>query len=78
MTAVLLTHPAKAAELVCHDEQLRIWADDVVGLMSMEGWLKDDLSYGDGVDLVNAIKRELKKVVESAFTHPEAMKRGRL
>ena len=69
--AVLLNHPAKAAELVCHDEQLMIWANDIVGLLSMEGWLREDLSYDDGIDIHNAIKRELKNVVAMAFTHPE-------
>lgn len=74
MAAVILTHPAKAAELVCHDEQLLIWADDLVGYMNMEGWLRDDLSYSDGVELLEAVKREIKKIVGHAFTHPEALK----
>ena len=71
MSAVLLNHPAKAAELVCHDEQLMIWADDLIGLLSMEDWLKDALSYDDGIDLQKAVMRELKSIITMAFTHPE-------
>ena len=71
MSAVLLNHPAKAAELVCHDEQLMIWADDLIGLLSMEDWLKDSLSYDDGIDLQKAVMRELKSIIAMAFTHPE-------
>jgi hypothetical protein len=75
MTAILLTHPAKAAEKVCHEEQLRIWAEEIIGVLNIEGWLRDDLSYDDGIDIHNAIQREIKSIVSMAFTHPEAMKR---
>ena len=51
MSAVILNHPAKAAELVCHDEQMVIWAGDFTGMLSMGEWLKDDLSYDDGIQL---------------------------
>lgn len=74
MAAVILTHPAKAAEKVCHDEQMTVWCSDVVGALSMGGWLRDDLSYDDGLDLHEAVKREIRSIVEMAFTHPEAMK----
>lgn len=76
MTAVILTHPALAAERVCHDEQLLIWAGNLVGRMSMAGWLRDDLSYDDGLDMHAAVKAEIKRIVEIAFTHPEALARG--
>lgn len=75
MSAVILTHPAKAAELVCHDEQMVIWAEEFVGRLSMGGWLRDDLSYDDGIEMTEAIKDEIRSLVEAAFTHPEAMKR---
>jgi hypothetical protein len=78
MTAILLTHPAKAAEKVCHEEQLRIWAEEIIGVLNIEGWLRDDLSYDDGIDIHNAIQREIKSIVSMAFTHPEAMKRETL
>lgn len=74
MAAVLLTHPAKAAEIVCHDEQMVVWAGDFASMLNAGGWLRDDLSYDDGIDLQEAIKRELKRTIEIAFTHPEAMK----
>jgi hypothetical protein len=78
MTAILLTHPAKAAEKVCHEEQLRIWAEEIIGVLNIEGWLRDYLSYDDGIDIHNAIQREIKSIVSMAFTHPEAMKRETL
>lgn len=76
MSAIILTHPAKAAENVCHDEQLVIWAGEIVGALSMGDWLRDDLSYDDGIELQRAVQQEIKSIVEMAFTHPEAMKRG--
>lgn len=73
MVAVILTHPAKAAELVCHDEQMVVWAGEIVGRLSMENWLRD-LSYDEGVELHEAMKQEIKSIIEQAFTHPEALK----
>lgn len=74
MAAIILTHPARAAEAVCHDEQMVIWAGDFTEMLSVGGWLRDDLSYDDGLDLQAAITRQLRSVVSAAFTHPEAMK----
>lgn len=74
MPAVLLIHPAKAGELVCHDEQMVVWAGEFAGMLNMGGWLREDLSYDDGIELQEAIKRELKSIIKSAFTHPEAIK----
>lgn len=67
----LVLGPARAADLACHDEQLEVWANDVIGYLSMEGWLRDDLSYDDIIDLNEAVKREIKRIVASAFAHPE-------
>jgi hypothetical protein len=74
MPAVILKHPAKAAELVCHDEQMVVWAGGLAGMLNMGGWLRDDLSYDDGIEMQEAIKRELRSIVSMAFTHPEALK----
>ncbi len=71
MASIILS-PAAAAETVCHEEQLVVWSSDVVGLLSMMGWLRDDLSYDDGVELDLAIQGEIKRIVQSAFDHPEA------
>lgn len=70
--AVVILNPAAAAETVCHEEQLRIWANDLVGLLSMENFLREDIDYSEGIDLEQAVMREIKKIVESAFDHPEA------
>ena len=72
MAATVILNPAMAAEAVCHDEQLLIWADDLIGYLSMENYLRDDLDYSEGVDLQIAVKRELRRIIESAFDHPEA------
>ena len=74
MSAVILTHPAKAAERVCHDEQLSIWAHEIFCRLAMEELLKDDITYDEQVDAERYLRDEIKKIVEMAFTHPEAMK----
>ena len=70
--ATVILNPATAADEVCHDEQMVVWANDFAGMLSLGDWLRDDLSYADGVDLQEAIKRELRSIIESAFDHPEA------
>jgi hypothetical protein len=72
MTATIILNPKAAADEVCHDEQMVVWAGDFVGMLSLGGYLRDDLSYGDGVDLTEDVKRELRSIIESAFDHPEA------
>lgn len=74
MTIIL--NPAAAVEAVCHDEQMTVWASDLVGMLSMGGWLRDDIDYAEGVD--DAVKRELRSIIGMAFDHPEAktIKRG--
>ena len=71
MSNVILS-PAAAAELVCHDEQLRIWAEEIVGALSMAGCIREDTSYADAIDLQQIVMREVKSIIESAFNHPEA------
>lgn len=63
--------PAAAAETVCHEEQLRIWADDVISALGMEDYLKFS-SYADKIEMERIVMREIKSIVESAFDHPEA------
>lgn len=70
MATVILT-PAAAAETVCHEEQLRIWADDVISALGMENYLNFS-SYADKVDMEHIVMREIKSIIESAFDHPEA------
>lgn len=65
--------PKAAAEAVAHDEQLRIWADDhILGALALGGWLRDDLSYDDKIELERCMMRELRQIIEMAFDHPEA------
>ncbi len=72
MTATVILSPAAAADAVCHDEQMVVWASDFAGALSLGGWLREDLDYSDGVDLQEAIKRELRSIIAMAFDHPEA------
>jgi hypothetical protein len=66
--------PSKAAEEVCHEEQLRIWADDhIIGALAQEGYFRDDLSYDDKIDIEQIVMREIKGIIESAFDHPAAV-----
>ncbi|WP_424140811.1 hypothetical protein [Roseomonas chloroacetimidivorans] len=59
------------ADIVCHDEQLRVWASGVMGALSMGDFLRDDLSYDDRLDLERVVMGEIKRIVASAFNHPE-------
>jgi hypothetical protein len=72
MSAVVILNPQAAVDQVCHDEQMTIWASDFVGMLSLGGYLRDDLSYGEGVDMTEDVKRELRSIIKSAFDHPEA------
>lgn len=72
MSATIILGPKAAADAVCHDEQLRIWAHEIVGRLSMESYLRDDLSYDDGVEMERAVMDEVKSIIEMAFDHPEA------
>jgi len=71
MSATVILSPAAAAETVCHEEQLRIWADDVISALGMENYLNFS-SYADKVDMEHIVMREIKSIIESAFDHPEA------
>lgn len=71
MGATVILGPAAAAETVCHDEQLRIWAEEIVGMLSLGNYLRD-LDYSEGIELHKDVARELKSIIESAFDHPEA------
>ena len=63
--------PSEAATRVCHDDQMICWTGDIVGRLSMEGWLKDDLSYDDVIEIHSSVADEIKDIVKSAFAHPE-------
>jgi len=72
MGTVILT-PAAAADEVCHEEQLRIWAhDNIVGALALGDWLRDGLSYDDQIELEQCMMREIKQIIVMAFDHPEA------
>jgi hypothetical protein len=64
--------PAAAVEAVCHEEQMVIWANDVMGALSMGNFLRDDLSYDEIVDLDHAIRQEIKSIIGMALNNPEA------
>jgi hypothetical protein len=71
--ATVILNPDAAAEAVCHEEQLRIWAHDhIVGALALGEFLRDDLSYDEGMDLERTIMNELKSIISQAFNHPEA------
>lgn len=69
--SVVILNPAAAAETVCHEEQLRIWADDVISALGMENYLNFS-SYADKIDMERIVMREIKSIIEGAFNHPEA------
>lgn len=56
-------HADKAAR-VCHDDQLVIWADEI--MEAIEPWLLIG-SYDDKVLLADALKHEVRAIVSAAF-----------
>ena len=66
MTGVTQGSPQVAAETVCHQLQLTIWAQEI--MEAIEPHIAPDSSYGDMVDLSLSIQRELKSFVEAAFS----------
>ncbi|WP_375414391.1 hypothetical protein [uncultured Bradyrhizobium sp.] len=68
----VILNPAAAAETVCHEEQLRLWADDMISAIGMQGDFLKDLAYCDLVNLHRVVESEIKSIIESAFDHPEA------
>lgn len=70
MGTVILT-PAAAVEEVCHEEQLRIWADDLISALGMENYLNFS-SYADKIDMERIVMREIKSIAEAIFDHPAA------
>jgi hypothetical protein len=70
-TGAVILSPSAAAEAVGHEEQLRVWANALVGRLSVEGYLRDDLEYSEGVELERAVMDEIKSILRMAFDHPE-------
>lgn len=68
----VILNPAAAADIVCHEEQLRIWAEEITGALSMAGYIREDMSYEDVIDIGKVVEREIKSIVKMAFAHPEA------
>lgn len=77
VSALILRHPAKAAQEVCHEDQLTSWSGDLVGALSLGEFIRDDLSYDDVIALHQLVQKEIKSIVEMAFTHPEALKQSK-
>lgn len=61
--------PRQAAQEVCHEDQLVIWASEFASALGP--YLRDDLSYDDLIDVNACLKREISRTVERAFDHPE-------
>lgn len=70
--AEIILNPARAAEIVCHDEQLQVWSHEVMVTLGMLGYLREDLSHDDLIGIEQAIAGEIKSIVAMAFDHPEA------
>lgn len=75
MTTPNPTAPVAApdvVDLVCHEEQLQVWADELVSDLAMGGFLREGMDYSDNVDCHQRVASEIKRIVTSAFDHPEA------
>ncbi|MDV2983504.1 UNVERIFIED_CONTAM: hypothetical protein Q9R58_04190, partial [Methylobacteriaceae bacterium AG10] len=56
-----------AAERVCHDEQMTVWAGEIVGRLSMGDYLRDNLTYDEMLAVNDAIGDEIRSIVGTAF-----------
>jgi hypothetical protein len=67
---------AAAAEAVCHDEQLEIWADEFTMHLhaAASDFIPDFETYGIKIMYFSAIKDAIRDVVGKAFNHPELAK----
>ena len=66
------TAAADVVELVCHEEQLQVWTDELLADLVLGDYLREDMDYADKVDLHRAVASEIKRIVSRAFDHPEA------
>lgn len=73
MSTTAILSPAAAVDAICHEEQLRIWADDhIISTLAQEGYFREDLSYDDKIDIERIVQREIKSILVAAFDHPNA------
>lgn len=56
---------------ICHDEQMTIWTGEVAGSLSMAGYLRDDLTYDDVIDIHRLIASEIRDVVKTVLEFRE-------
>lgn len=69
----VIANPRRAAEEVCHDEQMQIWAHEVLVAVGMCDCFRDfHPTTEDVIELEAAISQELRSIIRSAFNHPEA------
>lgn len=59
-----------AADIVCHTEQMIVWTDEIVSCLALGDYLREDLSYDDKISINAKIDREIRRIIESAFSHP--------
>lgn len=71
MSAQLFLTPRAAAELACHDEQLAVWARDLITRLASQGFVSAELTGPDIDDLHATARTELKRIIAQAFDHPE-------
>jgi hypothetical protein len=56
------------AALVCHDDQITVWADEVK--MELLDHLREPADYEEVLSLDAAVKAAIRHVVDRAFGHP--------
>lgn len=56
--------PEMEAELVCHDDQLQIWADEVIDALA--DWIEVE-DYDAKVQMSRRAKKTIRDIVQTAF-----------
>ena len=54
-------------ERVCHEEQLQVWADEVIQSLNAGGYLRDDMTYDEVIGVARTLAGEIKNIVAVAF-----------
>lgn len=71
MTPADIVKADRLSDKVCHPEQLDIWAEEAI--FALSDWLRDPEDYEDTLALAQAVKMQIRTLLDSAFSHPELL-----
>lgn len=48
---------------VAHEEQMTVWTGEVLGALSVAGFMRDDMAYDEVIEAHRLIAEELREIV---------------